>query len=182
MKFNDWELKFAHVLKLNIMNIIPKSLIIGLVLLLSHIIVYSQENTLKFTKQERFTDYKIVYFVLDRPITDIEFKDFRFSILSNSKIYEFNINDNISCQVKLDLDVSPEDIQKYLQQKGLNFSYQYVQKSNSENDVSFPTHYPQIIRTGNKMLDHKKFIDAEAKWKIKYLEEWAEYKSKNLIN
>lgn len=148
--------------------------------------LYAQESKLEFTKQGVFKDYKIVYFVLDHSATEVEFKEMHISMTNDSKIMEVYIEGNTFCKAKIELDVTPEYIQKYLNQSGFNFSDKSVTKQLPSVEVSeervLPAHYPEKVKADGKEVDdasHRKSVEF---WKKRYPQEWEQYQKDNKEN
>ena len=142
---------------------------------------FAQTNELKFTKQEVFSDYKIVNFVLDKPITYDYLKEIMIEMINDNVIQDMWLDGETSCRAKVSLNTKPEIIQSYLKKYGYNYAFDVVIKENSYNNNimnnNLPTHYPEKINTGNPKQDEKNFLEAYSKWRINYPEEWENYKN-----
>jgi hypothetical protein len=164
-----------------------KTLLFSLILLVS-VCVNAQkttnENELKFTKQEIKDDYKIVYFDLNHSITEYKFKDIYELAKDDNNILELTLVSDISCKSIIKLDITPEYIQKYLNKVGYDFASTATEKIDisSNKNISNKTqleHFPKKINTGNAKQDEKDFLEAYSKWRIAYPEEWEIYKKQN---
>ena len=145
-----------------------------LIMLLALGSIYAQDpnskTELKFTKQEMFNDYKIVYFVLDKDIDYNSYKEIMLDMKENLNIME--------------------NILVYLKKYGYDYSYKAVvskqintntSKNNNINNKYIPAHYPERKKADGEEVDDASYNKAIEFWKKQYPKEWEKYKLDNNI-
>ena len=137
----------------------------------------SQEVKLEFLKQEIFEKHKVVYFCLNRSVTEVEFKEIYNDMYDDQSIIEIKLEAGSFVVAKVKNKVTPEYILGYLKKHDLDFKYEVIGKTVAETPSITPEHYPVKIESGNPHQDDKNFEEALSKWKIEYPEEWETYKN-----
>ena len=145
--------------------------------------IYAQSNLqkseLKFTKPEIFNDYKIVHFVLDKDIDYRTYKEIMLNMKEKLNIMDFWLDGTKLCKIKLDNDITPENVLVYLKKYGYDFAFEYVQKVDVKidlnQDVKLPAHYPERKKVDGKKVSDDSFKKALDFWKNRYPNEYKDY-------